>query len=207
MKKIFQVLMLALPLVAMNNLMAQSRLAKDAPITYLGVDFTGVRVINEASTTAADVKARHFAGINQLLLNEPKKFDWAGALGTSNITNDLSLVTARNEKVDEKTLFSTKLEDEKRLSEADIAKMVSQYNFSGKKGTGLIVFMESMSKTSENGSMWVTFVDMDTKKVLLTERMAGKAQGFGFRNYYSYTIYKVIQDIKKNKIAGWRNQI
>ena len=66
--------------------------------------------------------------------------------------------------------------------------------------------MESLSKTSENGSMWVTFVDMDTKKLILTERMVGKAMGFGFRNYYAYTVYKVIQDIKKNKLSAWRSK-
>ncbi len=102
--------------------------------------------------------------------------------------------------------MSTNTADETRLKQEDIEKMVKQYDFSGKKGVGLIVFMESLSKTSENGSMWVTFVDMDTKKLILTERMVGKAMGFGFRNYYAYTVYKVIQDIKKNKLSAWRSK-
>lgn len=207
MKQFFKAFTLVALLFVSVQLSAQKALAKDAPITYLGIDFTGVKVINDVAATPADLKSKYFPGINQLIINEPKKFEWAKALETGNITNDLSIVTARNENVDEKSLLSTNTADETHIKEDDIRKWVSQYKFDGKKGTGLIVFMESMSKTSENGSMWVTFVDMGTKKVLLTERMSGKAQGFSFRNYYSYPIFKVIQDIKKHKIDSWRAKI
>ncbi|GAO42091.1 hypothetical protein [Flavihumibacter petaseus] len=208
MKRIFAAMLAILVMGFSNNSQAQGKaLAAEAPLTYLGIDFTAVKVINDLSTTAEDIKARHFAGINQLFLSEPKKFDWGKALGMSNVTTDLALVTARNEQIEPKSIMSTNIADESHLKEADIAKMVSQYDFKGKTGTGLIVFWESMSKTSESGSMYVTFVDMGTKKVLLTERMAGKAGGFGFRNYYANSIYKVLQDVKKNKIAGWRTQI
>jgi len=180
--------------------------AAEVPLVYLGVDFTQVRVINDASAIPSDIKNRHFEGINLLIITEVKKFDWQKALEKTNISNDLSLVKARNDKVDETKIMSTTTADETRLKQEDIEKMVKQYDFSGKKGVGLIVFMESLSKTSENGSMWVTFVDMDTKKLILTERMVGKAMGFGFRNYYAYTVYKVIQDIKKNKLSAWRSK-
>lgn len=180
--------------------------AADVPLVYLGVDFTQVRVINDASAIPSDIKNRHFEGINLLIITEVKKFDWQKALEKTSISNDLSLVKSRNEKVDETKIMSTSTADETRLKQEDIEKMVKQYDFSGKNGVGLIVFMESLSKTSENGSMWVTFVDMDTKKLILTERMVGKAMGFGFRNYYAYTVYKVIQDIKKNKLSAWRSK-
>ena len=194
--------------VANSDVFAQSKpvFAPDVPFVYLGVDFTEVRVINDASATPSDIKNRHFAGINQLIITEGKKYDWQKALGKTNLTNDISLVTAKNEKVDESKISSTTTADETRLKKADIERMLGQYDFAGKKGIGLILFMESMSKPSENGSMWVTFVDMDNKKLVLTERMVGKAGGFGFRNYYAATIYKVIQEIKKNKIDEWRGK-
>jgi hypothetical protein len=180
--------------------------AAEVPLVYLGVDFTQVRVINDASAIPSDIKNRHFEGINLLIMTESKKYDWQKALEKTSISSDLSLVKARNDKVDETKILSTNTADETRLKQEDIEKMVKQYDFSGKKGVGLIVFMESLSKTSKNGSMWVTFVDMDTKKLILTERMVGSAMGFGFRNYYAYTVYKVIQDIKKNKLSAWRNK-
>lgn len=205
-RKMIMFLVLALTVGHAGAQTKSDPFASDVPLTYLGVDFTQVRVINDASAIPSDIKNRHFQGINQVIITEVKKYDWQKALDKTTFTNDLGLVTARNEKVDETKIFSTTTADETRLKQEDIEKMVKQYNFSGKKGIGLIVFMESLSKTSENGSMWVTFVDMDARKMILTERMVGKAMGFGFRNYYAYTVYKVIQDIKKNKLSAWRSK-
>jgi hypothetical protein len=180
-----------------------SPFTSDVPFVYLGIDFTQVRVVNDYSATAGDIKGRQFAGINQLMLSEQKKFDWQKALSKTNFSTDISLVMAQNEKTDESKIMSTNTADETRLKAEDIEKLVKQYNFAGKKGFGMIVFMEALSKTHENGTMWVTFINLETKKVVLTERMIGKAQGFGFRNYYSYTVYKVIQEVKKNKFDEW----
>lgn len=179
-------------------------LAPETPILYLGIDFSQARVINDFSATASDIKNRYFNGINDVVATEVKKYEWQKALGKSSYSVDLSLVSAHNAKVDESKISSSNSADETRLKADDISKLVQGYDFSGKKGIGLLVVMESMSKSSENGAMWVTFINMDTKKVILTERMVGKAMGFGFRNYYAYTVYKVIQDIKKNKLDEWR---
>ncbi|ULQ51478.1 hypothetical protein [Flavihumibacter fluvii] len=210
MKQVIQKLVLLFLLaVTFYNASSQSKsdpFAAATPLLYLGIDFTEVRVINEPEEMPLHIKKRYFVDINQVILNEPKKYDWQKALDKTNFSSDLSLVTARNEKTDETKILSTNTADENRLKPADIEKMVKQYDFTGKKGVGLIVFMESLSKTSENGSMWVTFVDMDTQTLVLTERMAGKAKGFGFRNYYAYTVYKVIEDIKKNKLSAWRSK-
>lgn len=179
-------------------------LAPETPILYLGIDFTQVRVINDFSATASDIKNRYFNGINDVVATEVKKYEWQKALGKSSYSVDLNLVAAHNAKVDESKITSSNTADETRLKAEDIQKLVQGYDFSGKKGVGLMVVMESMSKSSENGAMWVTFINMDTKKVIHTERMVGKAMGFGFRNYYAYTVYKVIQDIKKHKLDEWR---
>jgi len=180
--------------------------APETPIVYLGIDFTETRVVNDAAATATDIKSRFFPGINQVVVNEVKKYDWEKALDKSNLSNDLSLVNAMNETIDESKIRSTNTADEKRLTEPDVKKVVSKYSFKGKEGVGLMLVMESLSKTAEEGSMYVTFIEMPSGKVIMTERMTGKAQGFGFRNYYAYTVYKVIQEIKKNKISEWRTK-
>jgi len=65
--------------------------------------------------------------------------------------------------------------------------------------------MESMSKTSERASMYVTFIDMSNKKVLHTERMEEKVGGFGLRNYYAKSIYEALEDIQKSKYKQWKS--
>ncbi|MBZ5858864.1 hypothetical protein [Flavihumibacter profundi] len=210
MKRTAQVIYALLLLIMANfTVSAQNQsgpFAKDVPILYLGIDFTQVKVINDASATPSDIKNRYFAGINLVVISEVKKYDWQKALDKSNYSIDLGIVTARNEKIDETKISSNNTADETRLKPGDIENLLQQYDFSGKKGIGLVLFMESLSKSSENGTMWVTFVNMDTQKMILTEKMTGKAMGFGFRNYYAYTVYKVIQDIKKNKLSEWRSK-
>lgn len=210
MKRVLSTILLAIAIlssaVPVNAQNGKSPFDADVPLLYLGIDFTQLRVINDASAIPSDVKNRHFFGINQLVTTEVKKFEWQKALEKTNYSVDLGLVTAKNEKVDETKIASTSTADETRLKKEDIEKLVAGYDFSGKKGFGLIVFMEAFSKTSESGTMWVTFVNMDTKKVVLTERMVGKTMGFGFRNYYSYSVYKVINEIKKNKLDQWRGK-
>jgi len=52
--------------------------------------------------------------------------------------------------------------------------------------------------------MYVTFFDIATKKVLITERMIGRASGVGFRNYWVRPIYEVIKRIYDSKYKSWK---
>ena len=67
--------------------------------------------------------------------------------------------------------------------------------------------MEGMSKSKKGASMWVTFVDVTSKKILFTERVEGEGgMAFGFRNYWAVPIRDVIEDIKKKKYAEWKSK-
>lgn len=191
---------------AFTQAQKKSDILNDAvPMTYLGVDFSQTRVINDIAATSYDIKSRHFPGINQVVIAEPKKFDWPKYLERGNISNDIDNVNSLNEKIDDKSINSSSTADESRLKPADIQSIVNRYDVAGKKGIGLVVIMESLSKTSESASMYITFIDLPSKKVLYTERMVEKAGGFGFRNYYASTIYKAMQSIKKSKLKKWRS--
>lgn len=208
MKKNLHLLLCGLLLLTVSITQAQKKsdiLNSAVPMTYLGVDFSRAKVINDISATTFDIKSRHFPGINQVVIAEPKKFDWPKYLERTNITNDIAAVTVINEKVDEKNIASSSAADEAHLKEADIQSMVNKYDLSGKSGVGLVIIMEALSKTSENASMYITFIDLASKKVLYTERMVEKAGGFGFRNYYAATVYKAMQTIKKSKLKSWRS--
>ena len=124
------------------------------------------------------MKEKHFPGINQVVINEPKKYDLAKAFKKP-ITNDISVTEKVNATIDADKIKSSSSSDESRLDEAAIQKVVSQYDLNGKKGVGLVFIMEGLNKPGAKGSMYVTFIDMATRKVIFTERMTGKAGGFG----------------------------
>src|SRR5688572_24658962 len=89
------------------------------PITYLGVDFTQARLINDAGASATDLKEKHFPGINQVVINEPKKYDLEKAFKKP-ITNDISVTEKVNANIDADKIKSSSSSDESRLDEAAI---------------------------------------------------------------------------------------
>lgn len=192
------------------SLSAQS--AKDVfnsqtPIFYYGIDFTKAKLINDAEANEHDIKDRQFDGINDLIVNEAKKYDIASALRRSELPNDLGYVAKRNATVDPDSIKSTNSAHYNRLREADIQEVVNAYDFGNNKGIGLLFVMEGMSKSKKGASMWVTFVDVTSKKILFTERVEGEGgMAFGFRNYWAVPIRDVIEDIKKKKYAEWKSK-
>lgn len=177
--------------------------SSEVPLTYLGVDFTQAKVLNEIAANASDIRDRQYAAINQVIINEPKKYDFQKAFSKSVVTNDISLVNEKNGKIDAEKIIAT---EEPKLTKANIESVVKGYNFSGKKGIGLMFVMESMNKATATASMYVTLIDLSSKKVLLTERMTAKPAGFGFRNYWAKTVYEVLDDIKKSKYKDWKKE-
>jgi hypothetical protein len=180
--------------------------SSETAVFYLGVDFTQARVIDDNSASATDIREK-YAAINDLVVNEPKRYDLPGALHKSNVDHDLSLVAKRNEKINTEGIKSTNSADYNRLKEDDINKLVKGFDFGGKKGVGLLFVVEGMSKAKKGAGIWVTFIDMGAKKVLMTERMEGKTgMGFGFRNYWANPIRDVIGDIESKKYKEWKSK-
>lgn len=68
---------------------------EETPIFYYGIDFTRYKIIDDATANADDIVNRQFDGINDLIVNEPKKYDLAGAFHRSSINHDLSYVSKK----------------------------------------------------------------------------------------------------------------
>jgi hypothetical protein len=175
------------------------------PLTYLGVDFSATKIEGEAATGNEIVSK--FEPINSVIITESKKYDVAGSFKRASVTNSLDAVKKLNTGVKPDDIKTDNVADvQKGLTPADIDKHVKMYDLSGKKGIGLVFIMDGMSKTNKEAHVYATLIDLSSKKVLLTERISGKAQGFGFRNYWAYTIYKVLNSIDHGKYTEWKNK-
>jgi len=85
---------------------------------------------------------------------------------------------------------------------------VKGFDFKGKKGLGVLLVCEAMSKSEKAIALWVTFVDMSSRKVLLTDRVEGKtAMGFGFRNFWAGGIKSALEQIEKKKYKEWKAKV
>lgn len=177
-------------------------------ITWLGIDFSQLKFIGSATQyqdageiTNIELRDKYFPAWNNLVENEPKRYKVADAVNRTEVQYATSITEKANNSL-KGNFFSDDANDFARLKESDINKLVSKYNFQGKKGIGLLLFAEAMSKGKEAASYWVTFVNTDTKKVILTHQVTAKAGGFGFRNYWAGSIMKALKIIKTD-LKNW----
>ena len=173
---------------------------------YLGVDFTLNKFIDYATANTTDIRDHQYNAINDLIVAESKKYDIKGAFHRSgDMDHDLGLVNARNVKSSTDAMLSTNTSDFHRLKEDDIRKLVQEYNFKDKKGIGILLVCEAMSKSGKSEAIWAAIVDMSSGKLLFTDRLEGKiGMGIGFRNYYVTGIKSVLDQIKKSKYKEWK---
>ena len=179
-------------------------------LTYLGIDYTKNKLINDPGGNASDIKGRLYNSMNEVVINEMgKNYNIAGAFDRSGgVSTDITAVTERNEKISASEIMSSSEADYNRLKESDIAACVKALNLKGKEGVGLVFVMEGMKKVEKKsyGAVWVTLIDMKTKKVLMTERMEEEAAGFGFRNFWVSIIKKSIVEIDKKSYKTWKSK-
>ena len=183
------------------------------PVTLLGLDFSLTKFIGSANNTSVgvspfgvvrskdegtvtndDFRDNYTVAWNQLFIDETKKYNVAKAIHRESVNYALD-VTEKSNKALKKDFFSNNPGDFKTKTEADITAAVKGYNFGKNDGIGLIFFVEGMSKGMEKEGIWVTFVDMKSKTVLLTVYKENKPGGFGFRNYWAKPIFTLLKDM------------
>lgn len=172
-------------------------------LVFLGLDFTQAKYIGKIGfTDPMAIQNQHIVSWNNLIELEPKKFSLqkAFALKDDQYKSKVEDMVKHNKSVNvEKNIT----DDESALTEDQVKKAVAKYSLSEKDGIGLVYVVESLNKTSEKLIVWVTFIDLATKKVLHTEKVEGKAGGFGFRNYWAGGVYKINQEIDKSLFKKW----
>lgn len=190
---------------------ASAQTAKDVfdrsvKLTYLGIDFTKARIVGDAAAKTDEIVDRQYTIINQKVVNEPKKFDVAGAFNREEVGTDIGPVNRRNEKIDPDKIKSDNSDDYQALKPEDITALVKGFDFAGKSGIGILIVMEGFNKTKKQLSSYVTLVDMKTKKVLFTDRVEGElGMAFSYANVYLTGIKKVIDSIEKKKFKEWKS--
>jgi hypothetical protein len=178
-----------------------------AKLTFLGLDFTQAKYIGKIGfTDPSAIKNQHMVSWNNLIELEPKKFSLQKAFAlkddmyASKVEDMVKLNKTAN--VDDNIT-----DDDYSITEDQVKKSVSRYSLSEKDGIGLVYVVESLNKTEEKLYAWVTFIDLKTKKVLYTEKVDGKAGGFGFRNFWAGGVYKINNTIDSKLFKKWSNSM
>jgi hypothetical protein len=176
--------------------------------TWFGFDYSEAYFIGTDGFTEPDeIKNRFFNSWNELVENEYDKYNIGRYFRKESIDFSLDIVTSRNKEVD---IYNRITNDSKKanlLDDKKVQEIINEYNFTDEQqGLGIVFIVESYSKTIVTGNYFVTLFDIDSKKVLLTERISGKAKGFGMRNYWAHSYYKVMKNIDKYQYKSWTDK-
>ena len=209
MKNKFKTLFVCLLLLSINKIAFAQTLSdffssSESKMTWLGIDFSEARLYGDATSENWYMKDRYFPSINDLVLLEPKKYDVSKAFRKSNVAFELSITRKVNDNLDIDKFKTNSSEDLRRLNPEKIDSMIEKYDFGKNSGFGVVFIMEGMDKVSKTASIFVTIVNMDSKKVLLTKRMVAPPRGFGFRNYWAYTVFLVLREIDNSQYKKWK---
>jgi hypothetical protein len=180
----------------------------DVEITWLGVDFSHVKLIGDFSQFAGvgeksdrQIKRVYFPAWNHLILDEPEKYDIKGMMRKEEINIDIEMIMAINSKTDVSKLESY---NAPRYTSDSIARFVSDYDLPQKTGISLVMIASSLNKGSEVAYFHFVAIRNSDKKILLQEKLKGKPGGIGLKNYWAGSIARIIIDIKENKYKKWK---
>lgn len=182
----------------------------DYIVTWYGIDYSHVKIVGHVSTfggntpvTATELRDKYFPSWNHLILDEPAKYDIAGMIRRQSVVIDLNVVKQLNAAA---ATDSTEALVTPYYMLQDIQSFVSLYDTKERAGIGLVFIAESMDKLKKAAIYHVVFFNIETKEVLLQERMLGTPFGAGIRNYWAGSYAQVITTIKDEQYKKWKSK-
>lgn len=175
-------------------------------IVFLGLDFTQARFIGkDGFEDTYKLKTYYLANWNMLLEEEYAKYNLPliGLNAKNYLTETSDLIILNDEIEDIKALI---INGSYSIDENDVKKSVKKYKLTQANGIGVSFVVESLNKPLEKAVIWVTFVNLNTGSLLYTERMEGKADGFGLRNFWAGSFQDIIMQIKESRYRVWKRK-
>ncbi len=164
----------------------------DEKVYVYGVDFSYVNVY--AAEESVEQFAKAFEGINMLMITEPEKYDFSRMFNkrTENVIEPMLKITAECDYSNMKSLSHT-------YAEVDYASKVMDYDLPQTEGVGAVLFAQILDKPMGVASYQLVVFDIATRSILHSRKVSGKARGFGLKNYWAGSIYKIIRSEKVYK--------
>jgi len=177
------------------------------PVTWLGLDFTHAKFIGDRDKYGSLSDVRYLLkSWNDLMENEKDKYDVGKPLKKPKVDYRLDVTREHNDELDVTDMLTSDQSLYNHINADDVQTIVKNYDFKGLSGIGVMFIVESFSKTSQKGALWITFIALDSKEVLFAERMEGPPGGSGVRNYWAGAIVDILKKIEKKDFELWRKK-
>ena len=213
MKKIFLGLfLLSIGFTKIGFCQSKSDLFKKSsvPIVWLGVDFSHVKLIgdfsqffNAGEKSTNEIRDRYFTEWNQLILSEPAKYNLEGMLRKDAIQMDIEMIEQLNLTT---PLENLEASNTPKYNLDSIKRFVSAYNIASAEKIGIAFIAESLNKNKKEAYFHFIAINLNNKEILVHERLRGEPAGFGLRNYWAGSIYRIMKDIEKIYYKKWKKE-
>ena len=156
--------------------------AQQTPTYVYGIDFSLARVsgANESDQQFAEA----FRRINQLLITEADKYDFARALRQPQLSVDIDPMLQRLDACGYERLRDTK----HTATDEEVRAAIASYELEEQEGTGVVLVALLLDKPSAKALYEMVIFDIATREVRCIERVEGQAGGVGLRNFWANTI-------------------
>lgn len=189
MKKILFFLFLASSMFAFGQ--NSAALNEISTIRFYGVDYSMCRVYGAAESPTQFKTI--FAEINELFITQPKKFDVSKFTGKQVEAVSPEAVNQVNSKINLHDLETTN--GDFTLDATQITQAIQKLPVAKEPGTGVVLVAKLLSKPANNGSYQLVYFNTETKEIIDSFPVNGKARGFGLRNFWAGSIYSALKKI------------
>lgn len=166
----------------------REKVLSERSVVWMGIDYSLAKFSDIEESPEAVLEK--LSAINNVVVNEAGKYSVKKYFKKSEVTYDLTIVNSNNSKIDPAKLVSSGIHS---ITLDDAKRLISSYNIKGKTGMGLVFVAENMNKSKKTGSYYICFFDLATKDIIDSERVQGKASGFGFRNFWARSVLEVMK--------------
>lgn len=179
--------------------------------TWLGIDYSEVQLVGNFSAfgsiaeekNADQIRDIYFKAWNRLVLIESDKYDVKGMFKRKQIDYDTHMMMALNARSTPTIHPRVNYQKGDQPFKIPIHDMIDKYDFTGLHGIGVLMIAERLDKNKGWASYKLVAVNLDTKEVILSERICGKPRGFGLKNYWAGSVYQAMKTVKKKKYKQW----
>ena len=180
-------------------------------MVWFGLDFTKTHFVGSFdhgfganSANGYDLRTKWIPAWNNLIVKEQYNFDLRRCFRKRYVYYDIASVDRLNDKLDPEQLLNY---NETKIGKELIPEMVKKYTSSEKQnGLGLVFIIENFNKNTKKAGLYVTFFDIETRKVLLCEYMSGNPVGFGLRNYWAGAVKDILNWVDFYEYRKWKNR-
>lgn len=173
---------------------------RKVPLVFLGIDFSYAKLNGPDFENPKGL----FGDLNGLLTQEKTKYDVNGAVRKGDLPYQFGIVDKRNQSIDEKSVIENITDV---ITFADLQNIVDEYDMSTlglTDGLAMVIICENMSRPRADAAYYYVVFDVASKKVVISDRLIGRAGGSGLRNYWAKSIYNTIVMLRDRKYAQWK---